>query len=67
MYTDPDGALTAADAIGAGDDRPFAGVPIAIKDPPGRRAAVQLGSRLFGDFVPAHDASWCAACARPAS
>ncbi len=57
VYTDPDGALTVADGIGPGDVRPFAGVPIAIKD----TAAVAgmpytLGSELFGDFVPAHDA-----------
>src|SRR5207249_868979 len=29
---DSDGALAAADAIGPRDERPFAGVPIAIKD-----------------------------------
>src|SRR5215217_1668319 len=57
VYTDSDGALAAADAVGAGDARPFAGVPIAIKD----TAAVAglpytLGSDLFGDFVPEHDA-----------
>jgi amidase len=57
VHLDPDGALAAADAIGAGDERPFAGVPIAIKD----TAAVagmpyRLGSELFGDFVPPHDA-----------
>jgi amidase len=57
VHVDADGALTAADAVGAGDERPFAGVPIAIKD----TAAVAglpytLGSDAFGDFVPAHDA-----------
>jgi amidase len=57
VCTDPDGALAAADAVEAGDDRPFAGVPIAVKD----TAAVAglpytLGSDAFGDFVPAHDA-----------
>jgi amidase len=57
VHLDPDGALAAADAIEAGDERPFAGVPIAIKD----TAAVaglpyRLGSDLFGDFVPGHDA-----------
>ena len=31
-FTDPDGALAAADAVASGDERPFAGVPIAIKD-----------------------------------
>jgi len=31
-FTDPDGALAAADQVKSGDERPFAGVPIAIKD-----------------------------------
>ncbi len=52
-----DSALTAADAIGPGDARPFAGVPIAIKD---NRAVegmpLTLGSDLFGEFVPAREA-----------
>ena len=57
VHLDPDGALAAADGIEATDERPFAGVPIAIKD----TAAVagmpyRLGSEMFGDFVPAHDA-----------
>src|SRR3954462_2514358 len=57
VHVDADGALAAADAVGAGDERPFAGVPIAIKD----TAAVaglpfSLGSDLFGDFVPERDA-----------
>jgi amidase len=57
VHLDPDGALAAADAIGAGDERPFAGVPIALKD----TAAVagmpyRAGSELFGDYVPPRDA-----------
>jgi amidase len=57
VYTDADGALAAAEAVAAGDERPFAGVPIAVKD----TAAVAgmpytLGSDMFGDFVPGHDA-----------
>jgi amidase len=57
VHLDADGALAAADAVQADDARPFAGVPIAIKD----TAAVAgmpytLGSDAFGDFVPAHDA-----------
>jgi amidase len=57
VHQDPDGALAAADAVGPGDERPFAGVPIAVKD----TATVagmpyRLGSDMFGDFVPAHDA-----------
>ena len=56
VHLDPDGALAAADAIGTDDPRPFAGVPIAIKD----TAAVAgmpftMGSDLYGDFVPQHD------------
>jgi amidase len=57
VHLDPEGALAAADGVEAADERPFAGVPIAIKD----TAAVagmpyRLGSDLFGDFVPPHDA-----------
>jgi amidase len=56
-HTDPEGALAAAKAIDADDPRPFAGVPIAIKD----TAAVAgmpytMGSDIFGDFVPGQDA-----------
>jgi amidase len=50
-------ALAAADQISAGDPRPFAGVPIAIKD---NRAVsgmpMTMGSDLFTDLVPRHDA-----------
>jgi amidase len=57
VHLDPEGALATAEAIGPGDGRPFAGVPIAVKD----TAAVAgmpltMGSELFGDYVPAHDA-----------
>jgi amidase len=57
VHLDADGALAAADAVGGSDERPFAGVPIAIKD----TAAVvgmphRVGSDIFGDFVPPHDA-----------
>jgi amidase len=57
MHVDAEGALAAADAIEPGDPRPFAGVPIAIKD----TAAVAgmpftFGAEIFGDFVPQHDA-----------
>ncbi len=56
VHVDAEGALAAAEAIGPGDPRPFAGVPIAIKD----TAAVAgmpytMGSDIFGDFVPQHD------------
>ena len=50
-------ALAAAAAIGPGDPRPFAGVPIAIKD---NRAVAGMpltnGSDLFADVVPPFDA-----------
>ena len=53
---DHDGALAAADAIGPGDERPFAGVPIAIKD---SRAVAGLrmshGCELMRDFVAPYD------------
>ncbi len=56
-HVDADGSLAAAEGIAADDPRPFAGVPIAIKD----TASVAgmpytLGSDLFGDYVPGHDA-----------
>jgi amidase len=56
VHVDPDGALQTAAEIDRDDPRPFAGVPIAMKD----TTAVQgmpytMGSDLFGDFVPGHD------------
>jgi amidase len=56
-HLDPEGALAAAELVKPGDQRPFAGVPIAIKD----TAEVAgwpytLGSEIFGDFVPEYDA-----------
>jgi len=57
VHLDPDGALAAADAIEAADERPFAGVPIAVKDTaPVAGMPYRMGSDLFGDFVPGHDA-----------
>ena len=53
---DADGALETAAAIGPGDERPFAGVPIAIKDisaVAGQRFT--MASDLFGDYTPGHD------------
>jgi amidase len=53
---DHDGARAAADAIGRDDERPFAGVPIAIKN---NRAVKGLrltsGAQLMGDYAPRHD------------
>jgi len=50
-------ALAAAEEIGPDDPRPFAGVPIAIKDNrPVAGMPLTMCSDLFGDFVPQHDA-----------
>jgi amidase len=55
---DADGALAVADTIGAGDERPFAGVPVGIKDlaAPVAGLVMSQGSELFGDFTPDYDA-----------
>jgi len=56
-YVAGDAALEAADAVGPDDPRPFAGVPIAVKD--NRAVAgmpLTMCSDLFGDLVPRHDA-----------
>jgi amidase len=56
-HVDADGALAAADAIGPGDPRPFAGVPIAIKDNmPVEGLPLTFCADLFGDFRADHDA-----------
>jgi amidase len=57
VYVDGDGARATAAKIGPGDPRPFAGVPIAVKD--NRAVAgmpMALGSHLLGDFTPRGDA-----------
>ena len=52
-----DSALAEAEEIDAGDPRPFAGVPIAIKDNrPVAGMPVTICSDLFGDFVAPYDA-----------
>jgi len=52
---DAERALGAADAIATDDERPFAGVPIAIKDlTPVDGVPFSYGSDLF-DFTPGHD------------
>jgi amidase len=50
-------ALAAADQVQAGDPRPFAGVPIAIKDLVALTAGVRttFGMNAAGDFVPSED------------
>lgn len=54
---DADGALAAADAVEAGDPRPFAGVPLAIKDLFAPVAGLRMaqGSDLLGEFTPDYD------------
>jgi amidase len=53
----PELALAAADGIRAGDPRPFAGVPIAIKDNRGVVGMpITMCSDLFGDVVASQDA-----------
>jgi amidase len=65
-FVDPDGARAAADAVQPGDPRPFAGVPIAIKD--NRAVAgmpITMGSDLWVDVVSPVDA-FCVARLRAA-
>jgi amidase len=56
VHVDAEGALEEAAKIGTDDDRPFAGVPIAIKDTTAVAGMpYTMASDLFGDFVPGHD------------
>jgi amidase len=56
VHIDAERALEAAAEIGPEDDRPFAGVPIAIKDTTAVKGMpYTMGSDLFGAFVPDHD------------
>ena len=57
VLVDAEQALETADSIGPGDERPFAGVPIAIKDlyAPVAGLPMTQGSELFGDFTPEYD------------
>jgi amidase len=49
-------ALAAADAVKPGDERPFAGVPVAIKTEVAVEGSpLTFGSKLFGDYTPDHD------------
>jgi amidase len=54
-----DRAITEAEAISKGDERPLAGVPIAIKDlgPLTEGIRTTFGTELLGDFVPDHDSA----------
>lgn len=58
-HVDHEGAIAAADLVGPRDKRPFAGVPIAIKDLDTPVAGMPMsdGSDLLGDYVPDHDAA----------
>ncbi|MGH2905614.1 MAG: amidase [Solirubrobacterales bacterium] len=53
IVTDAERALAAADEIKPGDDRPFAGVPTAIKDIGAMLEGYPYtcGATLFGDFI----------------
>jgi amidase len=56
VHIDAEGALAAAEQIGADDPRPFAGVPIAMKDTTAVAGMpYTMASDIFGDFVPGHD------------
>jgi amidase len=51
-----DAAAQAANAIQPGDPRPFAGVPIAVKDNrPVAGMPLTMGSELFGDYLAERD------------
>jgi amidase len=54
-----DRALAEADAVQPGDERPLAGVPIAIKDlgPFTEGIRTTFGTKLLGDFTPDHDSA----------
>lgn len=57
-HVDAEGALAAADEIKPGDERPFAGVPIAIKD---NKAVAGMpltfSANLMGDFIAPSDSA----------
>jgi len=57
VEVDAEGALASADAIEPGDERPFAGVPIAIKaNVPVAGLPMTFGSRFLADHRPGHNA-----------
>ena len=56
LHLDAEGAIAAAEQIRADDPRPFAGVPIAMKDTTSVAGMpYTMASDMFGDFVPGHD------------
>jgi amidase len=57
VEVDADRALAAADAIEPGDERPFAGVPIAIKsNVPVAGLCMNFGSKFLAGHRPSHNA-----------
>ena len=51
-----DEALAAADAVGPGDERPLAGIPVAIKNnTPVAGKRLTFAADLFGDFIAPYD------------
>jgi amidase len=57
VEVDAEGALAAADRIEPGDERPFAGVPIAIKaNVPVAGLIMNFGSKFLSDHRPSHNA-----------
>jgi amidase len=56
VQVDEEGALATADQIGAGDERPFAGVPIAIKNNrPVKGLRLTYGCPLMAEHVAPYD------------
>jgi amidase len=56
VQVDEDGALATAEQIGAGDERPFAGVPIAIKNNrPVKGLRLTYGCSLMGEHIAPYD------------
>jgi amidase len=56
IHVDAEGAMAAAEGIAKDDPRPFAGVPIAMKDTTAVAGMpYNMASDLFGDFVVGHD------------
>ena len=57
VLTTAEQALAAADEVQAGDPRPFAGVPIAVKDLVALTRGVRttFGMGAAGEFIPDHD------------
>jgi len=58
LFADAERALAVAEEISPNDSRPFAGVPIAIKDgTPQEGLPMRIGSALFQNYIADHDAA----------